>query len=256
MAKAENTRDVFISYAGEDADKIARPIYEALLRRGVSAWFAESALQDGRSLVDNIGQGLASAGHIILIVSDHFLAKDWPDTEMRTALAMDASGPVKRVHVLLATDWKRVVEKYPLLVDPVHTQWNGDAEDYALRVSRWFGRRAARWFEGVHDENYVGPVWIRLSPSGSGSPVDFRVSVVWGIKVYEAVFEAVAGPLSLTHQKTERDQVQLLVRVEPDAIITIGAGLPLDEGSTPIDDDWNPAKDARTPPVRVVQWAP
>ena len=72
--------DVFISHASEDKETVARPLAEALARRGVKVWFDAEQLTLGDSLRRSIDQGLAQSRYGIVILSRRFFAKEWPDT--------------------------------------------------------------------------------------------------------------------------------------------------------------------------------
>jgi hypothetical protein len=74
--------DVFISYASEDKDTIARPLAEALQNRGLQVWFDEYTLKIGDSLRKTIDHGLGSSMYGIVLLSKSFFAKDWPQKEL------------------------------------------------------------------------------------------------------------------------------------------------------------------------------
>lgn len=84
--------DVFISHASEDKDSFARPLAEALEAAGVSVWFDESTLTIGDSLRRSIDKGLARSRYGIVIVSEAFLSKDWPQRELDGLVAKEDDG--------------------------------------------------------------------------------------------------------------------------------------------------------------------
>jgi hypothetical protein len=81
---AESVFDVFVSYASEDRETIARPLAEALRARGFSVWFDDYAIGAGDNLKQAITAGVRNARYGVIIISRSYLAKDWPRLEMVT----------------------------------------------------------------------------------------------------------------------------------------------------------------------------
>jgi len=67
-------RDVFISHASEDKASIARPLTDALIVAGFSAWFDEYELKIGDSLRGKIDEGLKNSRYGIVILSKSFFS--------------------------------------------------------------------------------------------------------------------------------------------------------------------------------------
>jgi hypothetical protein len=85
--------DLFLSHASEDKRAIARPLYTALKKAGMSVWFDEETLTIGDSLRTKIDEGLARCRYGIVILSPKFFAKRWPKKELDGLVAReDASG--------------------------------------------------------------------------------------------------------------------------------------------------------------------
>lgn len=84
--------DVFISHAWEDKEEIARPLAEALRRKGLRVWYDEFALSLGDSLRRSIDRGLAQSKYGVVILSPHFFAKEWPQKELDGLAAREVSG--------------------------------------------------------------------------------------------------------------------------------------------------------------------
>jgi hypothetical protein len=78
----EKTWDVFISHASEDKEEVARPLKDALENLGVKVWFDESTLRIGDSLRRKIDAGLARSRCGVVIFSQAFFAKEWPQYEL------------------------------------------------------------------------------------------------------------------------------------------------------------------------------
>jgi hypothetical protein len=74
--------DVFISHATEDKDLFVRPLAETLQRLGVSVWYDEFTLRLGDSLRRSIDKGLVSSNFGLVVISQNFIKKKWPEYEL------------------------------------------------------------------------------------------------------------------------------------------------------------------------------
>lgn len=111
--------DVFISHAAEDKEDIVRPLAHALQGHGLSVWYDEFELRIGDSLRRRIDEGIARSRFGIVVLSNAFFAKSWPQYELDGLVTMAVSGR----QVLLPL-WHRitkdeVVEQSPSLADKV-----------------------------------------------------------------------------------------------------------------------------------------
>ena len=79
----EQTRDFFISHAGEDRTEFVAPLVEELsVRRGKSVWYSEFELTLGDSLLRKIDEGLRMSRHGVVVLSPNFFRKPWPRAEL------------------------------------------------------------------------------------------------------------------------------------------------------------------------------
>jgi hypothetical protein len=83
--------DIFLSYASEDRDSIARPLADAMRNRGWSVWFDQTELAIGDSLAAVIDRGLAEAEMAVVILSPAFLGKQWPRRELQALLQRETT---------------------------------------------------------------------------------------------------------------------------------------------------------------------
>jgi hypothetical protein len=81
-ASSRETRDLFLSHAGEDRTEIVMPLATELQRRGHSVWLAESELTIGDSLRANIDRGLLVSEFGVVVLSRAFFSKPWPRLEL------------------------------------------------------------------------------------------------------------------------------------------------------------------------------
>jgi hypothetical protein len=89
--------DLFLSHASEDKDAIARPLYLALVAKGVSVWFDEATLELGDSLRRKIDDGLAKCRYGVVILSPKFLNKQWPQRELDGLVARETATGEKAI---------------------------------------------------------------------------------------------------------------------------------------------------------------
>jgi hypothetical protein len=117
--------DIFISYAGEDANLVARPLAAELSNRGCCVWFAEFELCLGDSLRSKINAGLASCKFGVVVLSHAFFAKQWTRYELDGLTAREITEAKK----IILPIWHRIdreeVAKYsPVLADRIAVSTN------------------------------------------------------------------------------------------------------------------------------------
>lgn len=84
--------DLFISHASEDKESVARPLYEQLVESGYSVWFDEATLKLGDSLRQKIDEGLSQCKFGVVIISQAFLQKEWPQRELDALVSREYGG--------------------------------------------------------------------------------------------------------------------------------------------------------------------
>jgi hypothetical protein len=73
---------VFISHASEDKDAIVRDLASALAGEGLDVWYDEFELRVGSSLRRSIDQGLANSRFGVVVLSNAFFKRGWPNYEL------------------------------------------------------------------------------------------------------------------------------------------------------------------------------
>ncbi len=92
IGSADKSYDVFISHAGEDKDPVARPLATELRDRGFDVWFDEFELQIGDRLRRSIDEGLSNSNHGIIILSEAYFGKQWPENELEGLMSREYDG--------------------------------------------------------------------------------------------------------------------------------------------------------------------
>jgi hypothetical protein len=103
-------KDVFISYASEDKDAVARPIAEELRTRGFTVWYDDYEIKLGDSIPKKIDEGLGGTRFGVVVLSRFYFAKHWPKKELEALLQREVDEGVKVVlpvwHQVTAEDVK------------------------------------------------------------------------------------------------------------------------------------------------------
>lgn len=81
--------DFFICHASEDKDDIVRDLAKLLKDKGATVWYDEFALTVGSRLRTAIDHGLAKSRFGVVVVSEHFFAKPWPQRELDGLFSLD-----------------------------------------------------------------------------------------------------------------------------------------------------------------------
>jgi len=79
--------DIFLSHAGEQYESHALPLYNALTSRGLRVWLYGAQALMAREVRVQIEDGLQRSRFVLALVSQDYLAKGWPQTELSVALS-------------------------------------------------------------------------------------------------------------------------------------------------------------------------
>ena len=79
---------LFISYASEDKESFVDQLYEAL-KEVFYVWYAECSLTVGDKLHNKISEGLRECDYGVVVLSDAFFSKKWPQSELDGLLSLE-----------------------------------------------------------------------------------------------------------------------------------------------------------------------
>lgn len=111
------TWDLFIAHASEDKDDVARPLRDKVIEHGLDVWLDETELLVGDSLRRKIEYGLANSRYGLVILSEHFFAKEWPQRELDGLTAIEVGGRKVILPVWHGVDREYVSRYSPTLAD-------------------------------------------------------------------------------------------------------------------------------------------
>ena len=121
---------IFVSHASEDKALVVRPLAEMLRDRGYEVWYDEFSLKLGDSLRRGIDLGLAKCTFGIVVLSNNFFAKEWPQKELDALTTREASEARQLIlPVWHAISAKEIVSRSPMLADKV-----GVSTDLGLEI--------------------------------------------------------------------------------------------------------------------------
>ena len=152
--------DVFISHAWEDKVDFVRPLAKRLIDLGIEVWFDELSLEIGESLRENIDRGLAASDYGIVVLSQSFFAKRWPERELN-GLVQKATIQGRKV---ILPVWHGVthemVAEYSLSLADLLAAHSSDGVEHVaaeiVRVIHGAGTRSTKSQVDPSAENRVG----------------------------------------------------------------------------------------------------
>ena len=116
--------DVFVSYASEDREAVARPLAALLSELGVSVWFDQTELKLGDSLRHKVDEGLARCRYGVVILSESFFGKHNPERELSGLAQREIEEQYVILPVWYGIDESDVRAVSPPLADKIAVKWD------------------------------------------------------------------------------------------------------------------------------------
>lgn len=107
--------DVFISHASEDKPGFVDPLVTELQNAGIRVWYDSLEMQWGKSLREQIDNGIKRSKFAILVLSKNFFAKQWPKRELDGILAKETVTGVTPLPIWHEIKYEEVYEYSPTL---------------------------------------------------------------------------------------------------------------------------------------------
>jgi hypothetical protein len=117
--KAIVTHDFFISHASEDKEGFVRSLATILKAQGAVVWYDEFSLKVGDSLRRNIDAGLATSRFGVVVLSENFFRKEWPNKELDGLVAREVEGRARILPIWHKVSKDEVAQYSPTLADKV-----------------------------------------------------------------------------------------------------------------------------------------
>ena len=129
--------DVFICHASQDKESFVRPFAEALRRLGVAVWYDEFSFELGDSISRQIDRGIAGTKFGIVIVSEAFIGRKWPEHELRGLVNRDVEEDMRLIPIWHGVTKQQVSKFSPSLSDKFAIDTNFvDALEAAIKILR------------------------------------------------------------------------------------------------------------------------
>ena len=116
-SRSQKEHDLFISHASEDKVAFVRPLAQALRNRGLYVWLDETELKLGDSLRRTIDRGLTASRYGVVVLSEKFFAKSWPQYELDGLVAREVDGVKVILPIWLGIKREQIVAHSPTLAD-------------------------------------------------------------------------------------------------------------------------------------------
>lgn len=111
--------DVFISHASEDKDSFVAPLAERLIEAGLDVWYDNATLKWGDSLRREIDKGLSRSKFGIVVLSENFFRKEWPQQELDGLVQLESMGRSRILPIWHKISKDEVATFSPTLADKV-----------------------------------------------------------------------------------------------------------------------------------------
>lgn len=126
--------DVFLCHASEDKAAIVEPLYEALTKIGVHAFYDSKEIAWGDSLIETINKALIKSQYVIAVMTDNSVVKAWPQKEINAVLNGDISGGTKRLLPLIHGDKEKILNNNFLMSDKLYVVWQDNPDEIAQKI--------------------------------------------------------------------------------------------------------------------------
>jgi hypothetical protein len=137
----EKEYDVFVSHASEDKEDFVRPFVNALINEGLEVWYDELELKIGMSLRRSIDVGLSNSKFGIVILSEFFFKKEWPQKELDGLFAKEINGQKMILPIWHKISKNEVLSYSPTIADLVALNTsNFTIEELAKEIAKAVGK--------------------------------------------------------------------------------------------------------------------
>ena len=115
--------DAFVCYASEDREAVARPLATFLTDLGLRVWYDQMELRVGDRLRRQIDAGLARCRFGVVVLSESFFGKHYPESELDGLAQREQDGRDLILPVWHDVDVEVVRRHSPRLADRVALKW-------------------------------------------------------------------------------------------------------------------------------------
>lgn len=134
---------VFICHASEDKNDVILPLTVSLDHEGIDYWVDSVAIKLGDSITQKVNEGLRQADYFVVVLSQSFVGKPWPERELNAVLNMDATSGQRRIIPVLVgspEEQSKILYNYPLLNDVYYYVWQNDPQEFISLLKQRIAR--------------------------------------------------------------------------------------------------------------------
>lgn len=133
MSKKEY--DLFISHASEDKPTLVASLAKELRNFEIKVWYDEFTLELGDSLSRSIDKGLANSRYGLVVLSEDFLNKQWPEYELRGLITKESQGEKVILPIWHGITKEQLIKYSPSLADKYALNTNDcDVTELSLHI--------------------------------------------------------------------------------------------------------------------------
>lgn len=170
--------DVFISHASEDKAAIAEPLYRALVAANLRVWFDGATLKLGDPLRGKIDEGLARCRYGVVILSPHFLRKEWPQAELEGLMARETVSGKKAIlpiwHEITVQD---LVKAAPMLAGRLACRSSEGLDAMVRKILDVLNDHSSTAASGTHDRRVASELNSQMNAPAPPPTTNFTQNV-------------------------------------------------------------------------------
>ena len=111
--------DIFICHASEDKEGFVRPLAEKLEAKGARVWYDELTVKVGESSRRGIDRGLANSKFGVVVLSEFFFRKEWPQRELDGLVTLETLGKSRILPIWHKVSFDEVARYSATLADKI-----------------------------------------------------------------------------------------------------------------------------------------
>jgi hypothetical protein len=107
---------IFLSHASEDKENVVEPFIDCLEKAGIhNIWYDKNQIEEGHSIIRKINKGLENSKIGIVIITPHFIRKDFTNWELETLLELTIINEIRLIPLINNITRNEIIKKYRLL---------------------------------------------------------------------------------------------------------------------------------------------
>lgn len=126
--------DLFLSYASEERELVAKPLADLFVALGISVWYDQFQLKLGDSLRQSIDEGLSSCRYGVVVLSKAFFEKHHTRRELNGLAQREIAGEKVILPIWYDVTEEEVRSFSPPLADRVSAVWSEGLAAVARKI--------------------------------------------------------------------------------------------------------------------------